>query len=355
MDTEGTKHSIIQPDSDSSSSIKPNDTSPARSKWTLKPLILILLVLGIAVWALSDFETAGIRAFIITLVSVLLVGSAYVTIWFRAKAKNVFAGFECKNLTELKDVSLFLQGGVTVLILIIGAGWGLYTWAIQNQNYRANQEAERKKEIANQVAEKHKYISSVAPALEVRIFAQESTSRYRNSVFEDRFRTEHPRARLITGWVSIKNVGAQKTNVRLCECTGTGKNPPPSCDNNVNQGTHLGVPKCHEGDPKGPLVVSKVSWNVGGMELEQLNKRKRFWLVRPSVDKERLDIEPTDEMRPNAEDKFEFLVKVPGPGVYAVMFTAPIDQEEFDRMKKAGHSMPPWPLRWDATTFVEVK
>ncbi len=62
-----------------------------------------------------------------------------------------------------------------------------------------------------------------------------------------------------------------------------------------------------------------------------VDNRPDVALTDKQQDLQRPDIVITDEMRPNAKDKLEFLVTAPGPGVYAIMFTSPLDEKESDR------------------------
>ena len=168
--------------------------------------------------------------------------------------------------------------------------------------------------------------------------------------------TKDQNERLIKGIVAIKNVGTSKTNLQLCECVRTEEEADEQRD------IFLGpckAPKAEESIPscegiggvaKGPIVVSRVNLEHGVMHFTQ---PRRFWLTRSATDR-RSKIGLTDEMRPNAEDQFEFLVTAPGPGIYAVMFTSPIDEEESKRMGPAAQRIPGAPLRWDDTKFVEV-
>jgi len=44
-------------------------------------------------------------------------------------------------------------------------------------------------------------------------------------------------------------------------------------------------------------------------------------------------------MRPKETDQFEFLASVKGAGLYALMFSAPVDEKEVSRMaKEAEHN-----------------
>src|SRR5262249_30552951 len=111
--------------------------------------------------------------------------------------------------------------------------------------------------------------------------------------------------------------------------------------------------------PTGPLVVSRVQMRNHMMEIK--DRDNRFWLTRPTVDKGRegndgegKDRELLDEIRPQATDKFEFIVTVPEPGMYAIMFTSPLDKKELERMTAAGFKQPNYPLRWETTTYLEV-
>ncbi len=275
---------------------------------------------------------------VITLSFVVLAASPYVRIWLSAEAKKDFTGFGFDNITALKDASSYLQSGVTVLILIGGAGWGLYTWFLQNESHRA----------------------SLAPAIEVRIFAEQVTLQNQQEFLsEDKGLVDKGNTRLIKGFVTIKNVGTQKTGVQLCECVRPGaKGDPvvfvskcvkPKNDQSVRlceEDQHKDNGQAKEAKErivaKGPIVVSRVY--LKDEDKMHFVQTGRFWMTRFSVDNrpdvaltdkqqdlQRPDIVITDEMRPNAKDKLEFLVTAPGPGVYAIMFTSPLDEKESDR------------------------
>lgn len=238
--------------------------------------------------------------------------------------------------------SAILKDLVTAIALIIGAIWAIITWIHQTRQYR----------------------ESLLPALEATICAHQKTLRNSQNLqnfleytfIEEESPARHPNVRLIEGSVYIKNVGTSKTNLQICECVRPGKDPETGDERDVFAGyckRDAPSPTCESpgGVPKGPIVVSEVHLDPESGEMRFFQKG-RFWLTRSAVD-ERSTKVPTDEIRPNAEDKFEFLATVPGPGIYAIMFTSPIDEAEEARMQKVDGPRP-WRRRWDPTTFLEV-
>lgn len=168
--------------------------------------------------------------------------------------------------------------------------------------------------------ERQRYIASEWPALQVRIKAQQESL-----MPASKAHLLERDERLIRVCVSIENVGTSKTKLDLSG---------------------------------GPLVVARVkSLSNGKMDL---GEAKKFWVIRVSLNpKQHLDTRPVDEMRPKETDQFEFLANVEGAGLYALMFSAPVDKKEIERMKGDAQTNMEEPrgdpLRWDATTFFEVK
>ncbi|HEV3040485.1 MAG TPA: hypothetical protein VHA33_22170 [Candidatus Angelobacter sp.] len=231
---------------------------------------------------------------------------------------------------DTKSKLTILQSIVTILAFGFGAFWAVWTWWRQSEEKTARE----------------------VPALEVRVFAEEAilTDENKACLLVSRM----PDMRFIRGVVTLKNVGTSQTNLHLCECGMMSDATPEICEINETDGT----PKCKGKNsiPQGPIVVSSVFSMKNPLMQFEKGDLKRFWLVSPSVEYRRPDKILEDEMRPQAKDKFEFLVTVPHPGLYAVMFTSPVDEDEFGRMKKnmkKKWERPYWP-RWDATTFVEV-
>jgi hypothetical protein len=311
------------------------DNTRSRSRKAMTLVMFVAFAASVLVGIALELSTASLVITTIFAITVFIFGlaiSLFVGVWFRAEGLKELGGFERADLQHLKDASAYLQSFVMVLVLIGGAGWGAYTWFLQNKNYR----------------------SSLLPALELRIFAEQKNVQDPTSLLGGFLQT-NPNARLIEGFVTIKNVGTSKTNLDVCECAQTVQAQTEDehdvfvrrCEPRAR------VPTCAPGQgvPKGPIVISRVQLHGDKMKFIRTG---RYWLTKSSVD-QRADIETTDEIRPHENDKYEFLVPVPRPGIYAVMFTSAIDAEEFDRMKSSGYEASEWPPRWDATTFIEVK
>jgi hypothetical protein len=203
------------------------------------------------------------------------------------------------------------QSLFTIAALIFGGAWAIYTWCKQLQDRKAGE----------------------IPALEIRIFAKQQTLKNQEDLLGKG-------VYLIRGFVTVKNVGSSKTSLQLCECktAGTSIANVQLCYKHPTDE----IPQCAESQREGPLVVSRVSLKDGKMGF---GTPERFWLTNPS----RPENTP-DEVRPQATDRFEFLVPVTDLGLYAIMFTAPVDEEERARMKDWNR----WP-RWEDITFAEVK
>jgi hypothetical protein len=316
-------------------------------------------VSGIATIVLLCLFRPGTRIFI-ALFLIILVSIPYFVVWRNQGKRNNTSMLQWKGPENIKDAASYYQSGVTVIILVAGACWGIYTWNIQYSGYK----------------------ESLAPALEVRISACQKEIILQDALLDKDFLIKYPRAQLIDGFVSVKNVGSLKTTLQTCECVHSVKDDITNSDRDIFSGLcevpkygrtpRESIPSCikqsqskagEAAQAKGPIVISRVYIKDARMQFVQTG---RFWLTRSSVDN-RPDVLPYDEIRPQAEDKFEFVVSVPEPGLYAVMFTSPLDDEELDRMKglgpdnealehmtKADQDERGWRLRWDATTFVEV-
>lgn len=324
-------------------------------------------LLALALILLRLFLPGIFSVFVVTLIIlitvflVVLAASPYIRLWRAPNQHQAFPRFEWEGIdkSNLKDATSYHQSLITVVLIVGRSGWGAYTWFLQDQNYRASQ----------------------VPAIEVRISAisptKVSPQNQEDFLSQDKDLKDKAKVRLIEGTVSIKNVGTSQTSVQLCECVRPGKDGAPdvfvrAC---AKPKDWKPVMLCGENPreqsggeaivAKGPIVVSKVY--LRDEDKMKFVQAGRFWLTRFSVDNrpdlvlsnkiglQSPDMVLTDEMRPKAEDKFEFLVTVSEPGLYAVMFTSPLDKKESNRMKDAGYEMPVWQLRWYATTFVDVK
>src|SRR5213078_1166213 len=119
---------------------------------------------------------------------------------------------------------------------------------------------------------------------------------------------------VIEGFVTVRNVGTLKTCLQLYECRradGTLGANLRTC----NKPQAEDIVLCDNGlQAKGPIVVSRVQLDGDRTQFDEKEKEeKRFWLTKPIVDPKRpRDLELSDEMRPQATDKFEFLATVPG-------------------------------------------
>jgi hypothetical protein len=223
---------------------------------------------------------------------------------------------------KLKDIA-------AVVAICFGGAWAGYAFYVQKSDRDAGQ----------------------MPALEVRITAKQVTLDQKNRDNLLASVKDKDDVHFIRGSVTIKNVGTAKTSVHLVECIKDGMQV--ECP---NDGKNPGV------EVVGPIVVAKLSRLVSGKMLFDerrmarfFGEPHRFFLQRRAVDKNRGDVEEDDDIRPQATDAFEFLVTVEGPGVYAVMFTTPIDEAESRRLEKTGELKEwPKPLRWDDVTLVEV-
>jgi hypothetical protein len=90
-------------------------------------------------------------------------------------------------------------------LLVGGAGGGVHTWFLQDQNRRVTQ----------------------APAIGVTISAKKAEVTLQNQqdfLSIDNGLGDKANVRLISGAVAIKNVGTSQTSVQLCECVRPGAN-----------------------------------------------------------------------------------------------------------------------------------
>lgn len=251
---------------------------------------------------------------VLTSVTSVLVIMTYIGIWRRAKSKNDLLQ---SDWTKLKDIASYIQSCVTVLVLFLGAGWAVYTWKTQWDDHKESEKA----------------------ALQVNISAHQEYppgTTPKNTFF-------------IGGDIVIKNAGASRTKIGLAD--------GPLFVARVH--SSKSIPAGTLRDPKNPQDV-EAACTEGKI---QFDPSQRFWLSRPLVnDPQRPDIELQDEIRPGEEDVFHFVVKVTGPGTYAIIFSSALtDQEEKDALPypPANSLCPdarksPHP-RWEsAAYFVEV-
>src|SRR5215469_4581275 len=145
----------------------------------------IRLALRPVLRAISRFVPLSFWIILFFLGTLFVAAYPYLHLWRKAEANKDLITGKWTDKTNFETASAFHQRGVTLLLFILGAGWGVYTWIIQNQNYRA----------------------SLAPALEVRISARQKTLQSpENFLGKDvpaakKFLTDNPNLRLIEGSV----------------------------------------------------------------------------------------------------------------------------------------------------------
>lgn len=200
-----------------------------------------------------------------------------------AYKKRIDALHRRDNLTALNAASSHIKDFATVMALLIGALWALYTWYAQWRDH----------------------LASVAPGLQERVFAKQiypvGTSR-NDGLF-------------IGGCVAIKNAGNKLEYLPLADA-------PLFVAQVKSESIPVGIDSL-------PTQASDGSGCKNG-RLE-LDTPKRFVFSRPVIDG-RQNIFLGDQIRPGVTEVFHFMVKVTKPGVYAVLFSAkqPEEKEHWD-------------------------
>jgi hypothetical protein len=256
---------------------------------------------------------------VLALLATIVLG-VFFHLWHQAKGKQELARSDWEGLMNRAS---YLQSCITLMALILGGGWGLYTWAIQWEEHKKN-------------ASEAELIS-----LQINVSAHQ----------EFPPKTNQRKEFFIAGKVIFKNTGTRRTTIRLADGplfvsqiysskigSGTLKHPNELTDQSEREAA------CDEARtrPERPLKV---------------------FLSRPSVDG-RPDIEVQAEIRPGEEDEFHFILRVQHRGTYAVIFSSEISEDEEKRAQPIPENLGPCidknrkPMkpRWEsAAAFVEVK
>lgn len=245
---------------------------------------------------------------LLTLAAAALI-AVHIGMWLSTKGKkNLAPG----GWTDLKDMSSYVQSCITVVVLILGAGWAVYTWKTQWDDHKESEQRTQEGEKA---------------AIEIEISAKQITP---------------PNTKPNNGWfiggdITIKNAGTRTEWLKF---------------------------------DKGPLFVARIksipNFNKepkGTNPCEErkliLDTPKAFWLSRPQIS-DRPDIEVGDEIRPGATDVYHFLINVAQPGTYAVILSLDVPSKEsqgpaLEFYNPCDHRTLKYQNRWESSAFfVEV-